>query len=372
MKIIHCADLHLDSKMTANLDKEKAKERKAELLLTFEKMIAYAKAHRVEAILIAGDLFDTKNISAGARNVVKSAVLSNPEMTFYYLKGNHDQDNFLAAEEEIPQNLKLFSKEWTSYILGTGRIILTGLELCKENSGSAYATLTLDATKYNIVMLHGQESETGAKDKVEVINLRSLKNKGIDYLALGHIHAYKTEALDARGVYCYPGCLEGRGFDECGEHGFVVLDIDEESGKATREFVPVASRNLYEVPVDVTDCMTSGEMRERICEKLFASQPQERMSERSLVKVILTGTLDVECEKDVQYLVKSFENDFYFIKIYDETTLKVDIHQFMTDMSLKGEFVRKVMEAELSEEEKGAIIRYGLQILEKGEVELCD
>ena len=28
MKIIHCADLHLDSKMTANLSKEQAKERK--------------------------------------------------------------------------------------------------------------------------------------------------------------------------------------------------------------------------------------------------------------------------------------------------------------------------------------------------------
>ena len=31
MKIIHCADIHLDSKMSANLTKEKARERKTEL-----------------------------------------------------------------------------------------------------------------------------------------------------------------------------------------------------------------------------------------------------------------------------------------------------------------------------------------------------
>ena len=35
MKIIHCADLHLDSQMTANLTKEQARERKREIIRTF-------------------------------------------------------------------------------------------------------------------------------------------------------------------------------------------------------------------------------------------------------------------------------------------------------------------------------------------------
>ena len=38
MKIIHCADIHLDSKMSANMTKEKARERKTELLTTFQNM----------------------------------------------------------------------------------------------------------------------------------------------------------------------------------------------------------------------------------------------------------------------------------------------------------------------------------------------
>lgn len=367
MKIIHCADLHLDSKMTANLDKEKAKERKAELLKTFERMVSFAVENEVEAILIAGDLFDTRNISAAAKNVVKAAIENHPEIDFFYLKGNHDQDNFLSGAEELPENLKLFSKEWTSYVVGE-RIVLSGLELGKENAGSAYSALTLDAAKFNIVMLHGQESETGTKDKVEVINLRALKNKGIDYLALGHIHTYKSEALDARGTYCYPGCLEGRGFDECGEHGFVLLDIHEETGKYTSTFVPMACRALFEVSVDVTDCMTSAQMKTCIASQLSTVNHPST----SLIKIILTGSMDVECEKDVQYLTKSFEDGYYFLKIYDETTLKVDITQFINDPSLKGEFVRKVMEADFSDEEKGTIIRYGLLVLEKGGASLCD
>ena len=58
-------------------------------------------------------------------------------------------------------------------------------------------------------------------------------------------------------VYCYSGCLEGRGFDECGQKGFVVLDIDDEKLTAGFSFVPFAYRSLYTLYVDVTGAMTT-------------------------------------------------------------------------------------------------------------------
>ena len=64
MKIIHCADVHLDSPMTSFLTPEKAKERRQEILRTFLKMIDYAAAHQIHHILIAGDLFDSRNVTA--------------------------------------------------------------------------------------------------------------------------------------------------------------------------------------------------------------------------------------------------------------------------------------------------------------------
>ena len=77
MKIIHCADMHLDSKMTANLTKEQAKERKGEILRTFVKMVDYARNHGVTAIIIAGDMFDTRNISVTVRNMVMDTIWKN-------------------------------------------------------------------------------------------------------------------------------------------------------------------------------------------------------------------------------------------------------------------------------------------------------
>lgn len=367
MKLIHCADLHLDSNLNSFLNEEKAKERRNELLETFFGMVEYALNNDVTGIIIAGDLFDKKNISATARNAVMNRIVNNPELDFYYLRGNHDESGFWGDLEVLPENLHIFGKEWTSYTLfekNGRRITINGVELSKENSGEIYSGLILNAADYNIVVLHGQESEN-VKKGAQIINLRELKNRSIDYLALGHIHSYKEAALDGRGVYCYAGCLEGRGFDECGEHGFVVLDIDEESFTGVREFVSSGGRNLFELEVDITGCKDSMDISERINTVIEACC----YGKNNLVKIILTGAVDVECEVNLDFLSKHFADEFYYTRIKNDSSYSIDYENFSKDCSLKGEFVRRVMaEDSLNEDEKAQVIRYGILALRGEEI----
>lgn len=367
MKIIHCADLHLDSKLNANLSKEQARERKREILNTFSNLVAYAIRNEVSAILIAGDLFDTSRISALTRNTVINLIVNNPDLKFYYLKGNHDNDNFLDSIEDIPDNLYMFSNKWQAYELEEGSgIFIHGIELDRDNSKSSQVSFAPNPLDFNIVMLHGQESESVNKDKAEIIDIRQFRNKGIDYMALGHIHAYKMAELDGRGYYCYPGCLEGRGFDETGDHGFVMLDINVETKTFTREFVSFATRRLYDVYADVSGLNNTPEMLEVVKRALRESGA----TERDLVKVIIAGNVDVECEKDTDFIRYSLCDDYYFLKVYDETTLKVDYESYMLDESLKGEFLRSVMNSDLDEADKAAIIRYGFNAIAGGKFEI--
>ena len=355
MKIIHCSDLHLDSKMETNLDKEKARERKNEILITFEKMVSYAKENDVKIIIIAGDLFDKKTITVKAKKTVKNAIVSNPEIDFIYLKGNHDEAGFLDEDEELPQNLKTFnSYNWTTYEYED--ITISGIEFGNIENYEIYNSLILEKNKTNIVVLHGQESETDIKDKAEVINLKALKNKNIDYLALGHIHTYKLEKLDNRGIYCYSGCLEGRGFDECGEKGFVLLEI--ESDKIKTNFIPFASRTLYEINVDLTGVTENNEIEKKIKEEL------KDVPQTSLVKLVLGGEEEIGEQRDIDYLTKKFESDYYYLKIEDKPHIKIDYMKYQNDISLKGEFIRTVIEQkDLTEEEKSKIISTGIKAL---------
>lgn len=365
MKIIHCADLHLDSKMTANLSKEQAKERKNEILRTYVHMVDYAKANDVSVIIIAGDLFDTRNVSAMVRNTIKDTIISNPQIDFLYLRGNHDTDNFLSKLDEVPENLKLFSKdEWMAYSYLDGKIVVAGLELTKENQATAYNSLILSHDAYNIVTLHGQIGEYRSAHQAENISLSELKNKNIDYLALGHVHSYVCEKLDARGVYCYSGCLEGRGFDECGQKGFVVLDIDEQTLKATTRNISCAARGCYTLSVDISDVLTTNEAAKRI-EAAINSKPYPASS---LVKILLVGTQNVECELSVEYLTELFSDYYYLVKIENATTLKINYSDYEKDESLKGEFIRMVMNSDMDEEKKSKVIRCGIMALSGEEI----
>ena len=362
MKIIHCADLHLDSRMTANLSKAQAKERRMEILRTFTRMVSFAEKNGISVILIAGDLFDTRNVSAMVRNTVRDVIAENPNIDFLYLKGNHDSDNFLSKLDEVPSNLHLFSNRWRTYTYGD--VTITGLELNNFNSQTVYNSLQLASDKYNIVMLHGQLAGYHCKDKAEVISLDNLRNKNVDYLALGHVHKYKQDKLDARGIYCYSGCLEGRGFDECGEKGFVVIDTEQLNREERVKFVPFASRTLQVISVDVTGAFTTQEAAGRINDAIRST----RYSSNSLVKILLIGEVAVDCEIAVEFLEEQFAEYFYFVKIYNHTSIKIDYQDYAEDASLKGEFIRMVSESDLSEEEKAMIIRTGLLALQGEEI----
>lgn len=355
MKLIHCADVHLDSRMESGLPVEKAKERRLELLHTFTRMVGQAEKEGVEAVLLCGDLFDGRSVSARAGNCVLDAVDQHPQIMFYYLQGNHDQGSFLEGIPGFPDNLRTFGTDWTSY--EQGDVVITGVEWSGENREDMMGRLSLEKDRLNIVMLHGMAAEYYAKDQPDTFSLRQLRGKNIDYLALGHIHSYRQERLDERGVWCYCGCLEGRGFDECGQKGYVEL----KTGKNTiaSRFIPFARRTLHDVPADVTGLMTQEEIQRRIRETV------QEIPEKDMVKIRLTGSTDPEAERDTVWIRKWLEEDFYFLKVQDETTLRIRPEEYRYDVSLKGEFVRLVLASDMPEEEKEEILRRGIQALER-------
>lgn len=364
MKLIHCADIHLNSSLSTHLDGDKQKLRRTEILHTFLRMVDYAAEQSVDGILIAGDLFDTKRIDRTTGNAVLSAITEHPDILFFYLRGNHDMDGFLQSLPEIPDNLKLFGDTWRSYAWEEQgeTIVITGAESSAGNAQTLYASLQLNPANINLVMLHGQEMPyaSGAGQDAEQIPLRLLQNKGIDYLALGHIHTYKREKLDARGIYVYPGCLEGRGFDECGVHGFCLLEIDAAHHKLQDTFVPFAGRRLWETSVDVSTCANGVDVLENMKEAL-----QERQVQASdLVKVCLTGSLPAGVEVDTELLAMQLSQVYFYVKVVDQTVPEIDYAAYAYDASLKGEFVRLVQaQTDLSDAEKAKIIQTGILAL---------
>lgn len=355
MKIIHCADLHLDSPMETHMTREQALIRNGEILKTFQRMADYAVQEGVRLILIAGDFFDGERVTGRTIETVLDTMRRTPQVDYLYISGNHDNSALAFADRDLPENFKRFSDEWHTYFYDD--VAVSGIETTPRNMTSLYNQIPDPKKRVHIVMMHGQ---TGSVCGVDCVNLNLLKDRGISYLALGHIHSYSCQRLDSTGIYCYPGCLEGRGFDECGDKGFVILDTQER--KIRPEFVPFASRKLYRVPVDITGLENNSAVYQAM------RQAAQGIGRENMVEFVLTGSCLPQAQIAGKYLYSRAADDFFFTKIKDETRLAVDPEDYAKDVSLKGEFIRLVLASDLREEEKAKIIRAGLEALTGEEI----
>ena len=356
MKFIHTADLHLDSKIEG-IPTEKSKIRREEILRTFERLVDFATKNEVRAIIIAGDMFDGAKITVKAKERVIQCIKNHPNIDFLYVSGNHDKTNVFCDENLSFNNFIVFDSEWKS--IKYENVSITGVALNGVNQNAVYDLLRLDENQVNVVVMHGQVVGYKSQEKAEIISIPSLKNKNVDYLALGHIHSYSDGIIDNRGKYAYSGCLDGRGFDELGEKGFVFIDVEE--NKLTTSFVPFSSRVLYEFTFDINEFSSYYDMCEKIVKDL-----QLNARENGLIKVVLKGERKLDFFLDVFALEKRLNEQFFFVKVVDKTQLKVSVEDYEFDKSVKGEFVRAVWESDLTLEEKNRVITCGLSAL-KGE-----
>lgn len=351
IKFLHTADLHLGSALINLSDPLKAKVRRRELIDTFKRMADYAQINGVNGFIVAGDLFDSGAVSPLLKKEVADIISSASSVVFFLLGGNHDSksfdDDFVSM---LPQNAVMLQHGKTcafSEVNVTGYFV--DEVFCVEEIP------VFDEEKFNIVVLHGQTTSGNAGQ----INIKKLQGKNIDYLALGHIHSFSKGNIDKRGIYAYSGCPEGRGFDECGEKGFVLFDT--QGGVA---FKPYARRTCREIKIDVSGCDGYVSRLNRISKEIAAFPADD------MFKVVLTGETQ-NAASDLSMLRDKLSERLFFVKIEDNTKLKIDRERLRKEMSLKGEFFRTVERLKASPEEKEKILRLGLKAM-SGEEADCD
>jgi hypothetical protein len=144
----------------------------------------------------------------------------------------------------------------------------------------------------------------------------------------------------------------------------VLLNIDEETLAIKTKVVSGSARTLYTIPVDITGVFTTNEAAKRVEQEINRCH----YASGSLVKIDLQGELDVECELNPDYLQELFSDYYYCVRIENHTRLKVRYEDYRKDESLKGEFVRLVLDSDLSEEEKSEVIRCGIMALSGEEI----
>ena len=395
VRLIHTADLHLDSAFSSRFSKEEAEERRQSLLMAWNRLLSYGIEKKVQAVLIAGDLFDSAVVSRSTMEIFLSSIRRNPDISFFCLRGNHDTENTFRFQENLPKNLFLFSKGGKKYRLNE-KLILAGKEYygSTERNKDGFPGQSFWDFKEedcNLFMLHGEltesdiryplepasgigvrneesaEQDKDAENEVQDnagISLKALSRYPVHYLALGHIHK-RGEGQFGSIRYAYPGCLQGRGFDEEGEKGFFYLEVNEETKEIQTEFIPIKEGEFRILELELCEEDDSLSALEKIEEKI----KEEACTEKDSLRILLKGEKSPEGERNLHYLERALSERFSYVEVKEESRLVLRKEDYIHEKSLKGEFLRMVSDSEsLSEEEKEKIILLGIGLLQGEEL----
>ena len=245
IKILHSADWHLDSPLQGKTPEQAALLRSAQRALP-GKVAALCKAENCDLMLLSGDLFDG-DYTADSVQALKHA-LEEVAVPVLITPGNHDPWGFNSPwhREVWPENVHIF-QENTITALPLPQLNCTVYGGCFTGPESAGILNGFRAGEdpVGIGILHGDPTQL--RSPYCPITEQQVSQSGLAYLALGHIH--KGGQFRAGSTLCaWPGCPMGRGYDEQGDKGVLVVTVDGHNA-ATR-FVPLDLPRFYDLEVD--------------------------------------------------------------------------------------------------------------------------
>ncbi|MCQ4632319.1 DNA repair exonuclease [Shinella sp. CPCC 100929] len=258
-RFIHTADLHLDSPLTslalrnAELgDLVRGATRKA-----LERIVDLAISERVDAVIVAGDLYDGSQTSMATALFLMGQMrrLEAAGIGVFLIRGNHDAQSQITRELTFPPNVHVFDgrgKPVKAGALESGREIhVHGVSFAQPHAPASllptFRAPVPDAV--NIGLMHTSLAGASRHDPYAPVGIADLSAHGFDYWALGHIHQRRVH-LEKPWIVM-PGNPQGRDINEGGPKGVTLATIAED-GTITCKEHRVAVAVFERLSVDLT------------------------------------------------------------------------------------------------------------------------
>lgn len=258
MKLVHAADLHVDSPMTglsltdiAPVEAFRTATRRA-----VENLVALCLDESADLLLIAGDVYDGtwRDLNTGvffARQMVR---LAEAGTRVVMVSGNHDAATVVRDKVKLPNFVQVLDHTKPQ----TVRFEHLGVAIHGQSYGRRDVTRNLaegypfaDRDAFNVGLLHTSAAgaNVGDHEPYAPCTQGDLAAKGYHYWALGHVH--ERQVLGENPWIVYPGNTQGRSVRETGSRGCSVVTVDD-GRVVSHEFRPLDVVRWGHVRIDVS------------------------------------------------------------------------------------------------------------------------
>ena len=340
VKILHCADLHIGA--AESFLGTRSDSRRAETLITFEKIVNIAKENSVDILLISGDLFNSNSVEKAFTDRVIECFSEIPDIKIVFAAGNHDPLNYESPFKKypLPQNLCVLDTVDSCVEFADLNTRIYGKSF-KEvyMQGQPRFSLKTDNSFINIMCIHG-ELRADLGSNYNSITSEFIETSGMDYIALGHVHKCTDIGKIGNTYLAYCGCPEGQGFDELGEKGVYLGEVSK--GDCNLQFIPTTKRMHLCESIDISGLLTSNEIATHIIDVVKQKYPDNFAD--NLYKFVLTGYVAETTDVSIPQITSRINEVVYFAKIRDKSEIKFDFELLAQEKSLKGIFVKNMLE----------------------------
>lgn len=309
----------------------------------YERLLQLAKSENVDLVLIAGDLFDSNEVSRGLVQFAIDRAASIDPIPCCVLPGTHDcldRRSVYRNPEFVhpPENVKLLVEIEQSYLdfPELDLVVYGKPNLSNRGTISPLADLyKLSERRFHVAVAHGSMVGIGAEDDFPMTREEIAKSE-MNYVALGHWHSWRD--WSSNGVRAiYPGSPERVGFDQ-DEAGHVAL-VELQDGVATVSKRMVGRYKWLEERVDAGTVQSVEDLVERC---------RDKSDQNVLLRIKVTGLAPAGLVLDPDEVVSRLADDFLYVNLVDKSQLWVDNLPFdkYPETTVIGQFLR-LMEGRL-------------------------
>jgi len=274
VKFVHCADLHLDTPFRglANVAPQVASELNEATFKSYDNIIALAVREKVDFVVIAGDVFNSKDRSLRAqfrfRDGLKS--LADHGIQSFVAFGNHDPLSGWSHTLEWPELARRFGDKSVDIceVVRDGKVVATvhGISFDREKVTEDLAAKFKASTNGvpAIAVLHCNVGGQTGHDNYAPTTVDELSSKDFDYWALGHVHTHSVLKEEGPAIV-YPGCSQSRHPNETGAKGCCVVTLGDGARPDVR-FESTDTVRYYKGTVDIDNCKSIDAIQRTIVE----------------------------------------------------------------------------------------------------------
>ncbi len=297
LRFVHAADLHLDSPFQGIRNEAPAPVANTLYRATFDtykNIVDLCLRERVDALLVAGDVYDSadRSLRAQLKFVEGLARLDAAGVRSFICHGNHDPLDGWEARLDLPPGCARFGPEVIGHPVFPSdpeRATVYGISYPRREMRKNLSPLfdgIVSGGGFNIGLLHANVGGNPNHDSYSPCSVADLEIAPIDYWALGHVHT--RQVLRAHGpAVVYPGNPQGHHPADTGARGVYLVEVDD-SGPPRLEFHAVDVVRWETLSLDIAGLETEQAVIDAISDR--AESALESSDGRPMVlRLTLTG-----------------------------------------------------------------------------------